>query len=139
MNGGRSTYSRQLDAVADGAVMLSSLGWLALTRPGALWAIRRTIGVIAVIASVLLAIEWRRYRMLGALHLDSARAAAVLGHCYVLALFWCGSAPRLVLRGFQLLTASAIVESAWVILGYHDIRDQAARPLFERICRKMRS
>ena len=62
IRGNRSRYSRQLDSLADGAVILSSLGWLALTRPGALAPLRRTVAVIAAAASFLLAIEWRRYR-----------------------------------------------------------------------------
>ena len=85
LRGERSDYSRQLDAVADSAVMLSSLGWLRLARPGALepaasarsWRSWRS-------PRSCLTIEWRRYRQFGALHIDSARAAAVVGHLYVL-------------------------------------------------------
>ena len=138
LQGGRSDYSRQLDAVADSAVMLSSLGWLAVSRPGALRPLKRTILAIAVVASVLLAIEWRRYRMLGALHLGSARAAAVVGHLYV-SISSGGVGVRAFLRIFQLLTAGAMIESAWVILGDHELGDHASFPLLQRVCRKMRS
>jgi phosphatidylglycerophosphate synthase len=139
LQGGRSNYSRQLDAVADSAVMLSSLGWLAVARPGALRPLSRCIGAIAAVAAVLLTIEWRRYRKLGALHIGSARAAAVVGHLCVLDLFWRGSASRAVLRLFQFLTAGAMIESAWVILGNHDLDDHTSFPLLKRVCRKMRS
>lgn len=139
LNGGRSNYSRQLDSVADSAVILSSLGWLAVARPGAMKPIERTILAIAMVASVLLAIEWRRYRKLGALHIGSARAAAAIGHLCVLDLFWRGSAARSFLRLFQLLTAGAMLESAWVILGDHDLDDHTSFPLLKRVCRKMRS
>ena len=139
LQGGRSNYSRQIDAVADSAVMLSSLGWLAVARPGALRPLQRTILAIAAIASALLVIEWRRYRKLGALHIGSARAAAVVGHLYVLDLFWRGSASRAFLRLFQALTAGAMLESAWVILGNHDLDDHTSFPLLKRVCRKMRS
>jgi len=139
LQGGRSNYSRQLDAVADSAIMLSSLGWLAVSRPGALRPLKRTILAIAAVASVLLTIEWRRYRKLSALHISSARAAAVVGHLYVFNLFWRGSASRAFLRLFQVLAAGAMIESAWVILGAHDLDDQTSLPLLKRVCRKMRS
>ena len=139
LQGGRSNYSRQIDTVADSAVMLSSLGWLAVSRPGALRPLKRTILAIAAVASVLLTIEWRRYQRLGALHIGSARAAAAVGHLYVLDLFWRGSASRAFLRIFQLLTAGAMIESAWIILGNHDLDDHTSFPLLKRVCRKMRS
>jgi phosphatidylglycerophosphate synthase len=139
LQGGRSNYSRQLDAVADSAVMLSSLGWLTLARPGALQPVKRTILAIGAVAGVLLAIEWRRYRKLGALHIGSARAAAAIGHLYVLDLFWRGTASRAFLRLFQLLAAGAIIESAWVILGDHDLDDHSSLPLLKRLHVKMRS
>lgn len=137
-SGSRSDYSRQLDAVADSAVMIFSLGWLALARPGALRPLRGTILVIASVASVLLAIEWRRYHQLGALHIWSARSAAVVGHLYVLALLWRGTASRAWLRIFQLLTAGAMLESAWVILGDHDISDHTSVPLLKRLWQRVR-
>lgn len=139
LNGGRSNYSRQIDTVADSAVMVSTLGWLALSRPGALRPLRLTILAIAGVGSVLLAIEWRRYRKLGALHIASARAAAFVGHLYILDLFWRGSASRGFLRAFQALTAGAMLESAWVILGDHDLDDHTSFPLLQRVFRKMRS
>jgi len=139
LQGGRSNYSRQLDAVADGAVMFSSLGWLAVARPGALRPLKRTILAIWAVASTLLAIEWRRYHRLGALHIGSARAAAVIGHLYMLDLFWRGSASPVLLRLFQFLTAGAMIESAWVILGNHDLDDHTSFPLFKRMYQKMRS
>jgi phosphatidylglycerophosphate synthase len=138
LQGGRSSYSRQLDTLADCAVMICSLGWLAVARPGALRPLKRTILAIAAVGSVLLAVEWRRYRKLGALHIGSARAAAVAGHLYVLGLFWRGAAPRALLRVFQLLAAGATLESAWIILGSHDLDDQTSFPLLKRACRKMR-
>lgn len=119
--------------------MLSSLGWLTLTRPGALQPVKRTILAIGAIAGALLAIEWRRYRKLGALHIGSARAAAAIGHLYVLDLFWRGSASRAFLRLFQLLSVGAIIESAWVILGDHDLEDHSSLPLLKRLLVKMRS
>jgi phosphatidylserine synthase len=139
LRGARSDYARQLDTVADTAVMLSSLGWLACARPGAIRHLQRTLLAIGSVASVLLSIEWRRYHRFGALHISSARAAAVIGHLYMLALFWRGSAPRLCLRLFQVLVAGAIVESAWVILGHYDPEDRTSFPLLERVRRKMRS
>ncbi len=139
LQGGRSSYARQLDAVADSAVMMSSLGWLAVSRPGVLRPLTRTITAIATVAAILLAIEWRNYRKLGALHIGSARAAAAVGHLYVLDLFWRGSASRAFLRLFQLLTAGAMIESAWVILGGHDIDDHTPLPLLKRFLRNMRS
>lgn len=137
--GGRSNYSRQLDTLADCAVMLSSLGWLTLARPGALQPVKRTILAIGAVAGVLLAIEWRRYRKLGALHIGSARAAAAIGHLYVLDLLWRGSASRAFLRLFQVLAIGAMIESAWVILGDHDLDDHSSLPLLKRLHVKMRS
>jgi hypothetical protein len=139
MQGSRSGYSRQLDTAADSAMMISSLGWLAIARPGALRPLKRTILAIAAVAALLLTVEWQRYRKFGALHIDSARAAAVVGHLYVLALFWRGSAPRALLRAFQALAAGAAIESAWVILGDYDIDDLTPLPLLQRIRQKMRS
>jgi phosphatidylglycerophosphate synthase len=133
LRGSRSHYSRQLDAIADCAVILSSLGWLALARPGALAPLRRTLAVIAIASSTLLAIEWRRYRMIGALHIDSARAAAAIGHLYVLNMLWRNSASKPLRRLFQLLTAGGIVESAFIILGPPDPSHGASRPLLRHL------
>jgi len=136
--GSRSHYSRQLDAIADSAIMLSSLGWLALARPGALAPLRRTLGVITVVASVLLGIQWRRYRMIGALHIDSARAAAVVGHLYVLNMLWRNVASKTLRRLFQLLVSGGMIESAWVILGPHDPLDGSPRPMLQYLKRLVR-
>ncbi|HET9662199.1 MAG TPA: CDP-alcohol phosphatidyltransferase family protein [Thermomicrobiales bacterium] len=137
--GDRSAYSRQLDTVADSAVMLSALGWLALARPGGLDPLRRTLCVIALVASSLLTIQWRRYRMIGALHIDSARAAAIVGHLYVLNMLWRDAASKPLRRLFQLLVAGGMVESAWVILGPHDPLDGSPRPLLQWLKRTTRS
>jgi phosphatidylserine synthase len=135
LRGARSSYSRQLDTIADGAVMLSSLGWLALSRPGSLQPLRGTLVAIGAVAAALLAIEWRRYRMFGALHIDSARAAAVVGHVYVLNLLWRNAQSRLLLRLFQLLVAGGVIESAWAILGPYDPHNASPRPLLQYIAR----
>lgn len=137
--GSRSHYSRQLDAVADSAVMLSSLGWLALARPGALAPLRRTLAVIVAVSSVLLGIQWRRYRMIGALHIDSARAAAVIGHLYVLNMLWRNVASKPLHRLFQLLVTGGMIESAWVILGPHDPMDGSPRPMLQYVKRLVES
>jgi phosphatidylglycerophosphate synthase len=137
--GERSRYSSQLDAIADSAVMLSSLGWLALARPGALDPLRRTLCVISLVASTLLVIEWRRYRMIGALHIDSARAAAVVGHLYVLNTLWYDVASKSLRRLFQLLVTGGMIESAWVILGPHDPMDGSPRPLLQWLKRIARA
>ncbi len=136
--GSRSAYSRQLDTIADCAVMLSSLGWLVLARPGALEPLRRTLGVIAVVAGALLAIEWRRYRMIGALHIDSARAAAVVGHLYVLNRLWRNVNSKPLRRLFQLLAFGGMIESAWVILGPVDPAHGSPRPLLRSLKRAVR-
>ncbi len=136
LRGSRSDYSRQLDAVADSAVMLSSLGWLGLTRPGALKPLQRTISAVLLVGSALLAIEWRRYRMFGALHIDSARAAAVVGHLYVLDVLWRNRASTTLLRFFQALVAGGMIESAWVILGPKGPGDRSPRPLLTYLWNK---
>lgn len=133
--GSRSDFSRQLDAVADSAVMLSAIGWLALARPGSVRPLRVTLAVLGAVAGLLLSVQWRRYHMLGALHMDSARAAAVVGHIYALLVLWCGTAPRALLRLFQFLVAGAAVESASVILGGYDPNDRSAIPLLHRLLR----
>lgn len=138
LRGSRSSYARQLDTIADVAVMLSSLGWLALSRPGALSPLRRTIGAIGLVGSVLLAIQWRRYRMVGALHIDSARAAAVVGHGYVLIQLWFGVASTPLRRCFQLLVTGGMIESAWIIFGPHDPSDGSPRPLLQYVKRAVR-
>jgi phosphatidylglycerophosphate synthase len=137
--GERSSYSSQLDAIADCAVMLSSLGWLALARPGGLDPLRRTLCVISLVSSTLLLIEWRRYRMIGALHIDSARAAAVVGHLYVLNMLWRDAASKPLRRLFQLLVTGGMIESAWVILGPHDPMDGSPRPLLQWLKRTARA
>lgn len=134
--GNRSNYSRQLDAVADSAVMLSALGWLALARPGRFQPLKRTVLAIAAVASALLSIEWRRHRQFGALHIWSARAAAVVGHVYVLGLLWRGTAPKWLLRLFQTVTVGAMIESAWCILGGHDFDDHSSIPLLKHVLQK---
>lgn len=133
--GERSGYSRQLDTIADSAVMISSVGWLALARPGSLVPLRRTLGAIVLVASALLTIQWKRHRMFGALHIDSARAAAVVGHLYVLNMLWFGRASKPLRRLFQLLVAGGMIESAWVILGPHDPTDGSPRPLLQWLAR----
>lgn len=137
--GERSGYSSQLDAIADSAVMLSSVGWLGLARPGGLEPLRRTLCVISLVASTLLAIEWRRYRMIGALHIDSARAAAVVGHLYVLNMLWRNAASKPLRRLFQLLVTGGMIESAWVILGPHDPAGGSPRPLLQWLKRTVRA
>ncbi len=132
----RSDYSRQFDTVADSAVMLSSLGWLGLSRPGALKPLQRTVGAVLLVGSALLAIEWRRYRMFGALHIDSARAAAVAGHLYVLDMLWRNRASTRLLRIFQTLVAGGMIESAWVILGPNGRGDGSPRPLLTHLRHK---
>ncbi len=138
VRGTRSGYARQLDTIADSAVMLSSLGWLALARPGSLVPLRRTISAILVAGSVLLAIEWRRYRMFGALHIDSARAAAVAGHLYVLDVLWRDTASAGLLRLFQVLVAGGMVESASVILGPGGRPSGSPRPIAQMLRRAVR-
>lgn len=136
IRGTRSGYARQLDTIADSAIMLSSIGWLALTRPGALAPLRRTIATILLIATGLLAVQWHRYRVFGALHLDSARAAAVLGHLYVLQVLWRNTASKALLRLTQCFAAGAIAESAWVILFSHDPGNRSPRPLLRALIRR---
>ena len=139
VRGSRSGYARQFDTVADSAVMLSSLGWLALARPGALVPLQRTIAAILVAGSTLLAVQWRRYRMFGALHLDSARAAAVVGHLYMLDMLWRNAASKSRFRLFQLCALGAMIESAWVILMAQHPGDRSARPLLRALIRRIAS
>lgn len=135
LRGSRSQYSRQLDAIADSAIMLSAIGWLRLLDPASFRRIRATLIVLAPLAAGLLAIEWRRYRMLGALHLDSARAAAVVGHLYVLDALGRGVRSTWLVRLFQMLLVGAVIESAWIILGNHVPADRSPRPLLRSIRR----
>jgi phosphatidylserine synthase len=135
LRGSRSGYSRQLDTIADSAVMLSTLGCLPLCRPGSLKPLRGTVLTIAAVATALLAIQWRRYRMIGALHIDTTRAAAVVGHLYVLNLLWRNASSRVLLSIFQLLAAAGMVESAWAILGPYDPESRSPRPLLQYVTR----
>lgn len=137
LRGNRSNYSRQLDTIADSAIMLSSLGWLALARSGTLAPLRHTIRAILVFGSVLLIVQWHRYRMFGALHLDSARATAVVGHLYVVDVLGRNTASRRLLRLFQIFAIGATIESAWVIFFSRHPRDRSPRPLLRALIRRI--
>lgn len=137
LRGNRSNYSRQLDTIADSAIMLSSLGWLALARSDALAPLRNTITAILLFGSALLAVQWHRYRMFGALHLDSARATAVVGHLYILDVLWRNTASKRLFRLFQICAFGATIESAWVILFSQHPGDRSPRPLLRALIRRI--
>lgn len=128
LRGNRSAYARQLDTIADTTIMLSALGWLALTRPTSLQPLARTIGAIGLLGSCLLTIQWRRYRQFGALHIDSARAAAVVGHLYVLDVLWSDRGSHQLRHLFQVLAGGAAIESAQIIFGSGDTIHRSRRP-----------
>jgi hypothetical protein len=72
------------------------------------------------------------------LHIDSARAAAVVGHLYVLNMLWRNVPSKPLRRLFQLLVAGGMIESTWCILGPHDPAGGSPRPLLQYVKRTLR-
>ncbi len=133
VSGERSEFGGQLDSIADMAIIVSSPGWMALLYPDVLRRRRTPLLTLSGVAVLLLAIEWGRYHKLGALHIDSARAAAVVGHGYVLDLFLREHDSDALFRLFTILSAGAAIESAWVILIRESLDDLSETPFLDRL------
>jgi phosphatidylglycerophosphate synthase len=126
-----SEFGAQLDAVADMAIILSAPAWMAMLYPDVLRRRRRTLLAMSGVAALLLAIEWRKFRKAGAMHIDSARAASVLAHGYVLLLFVRGKDSDLLFRGFVLLGGVAAIETAYIIATRDDFTRLTETPLLD--------
>jgi phosphatidylserine synthase len=133
VSGERSAFGSQFDTVADMSIILSAPGWMALLYPEVARRRRGPLLALGMAAGALLAIEWRRSRRLGNLHIDSARAAAVVAHGYVLNLFGRGRDSDLLFRGFVILAAGAAAESLYVIAFRDTLDDLSETPLLDAV------
>jgi CDP-alcohol phosphatidyltransferase len=133
----RSQFGKQLDTAADLAVILSAPGWMALLCPSAFRRRSRPLLALAVPGAALLAYEWKRFRRLGALHIDSARAGAIIAHLYVLNLFVRGRDSNALFNGFLALAASAAGETAYILLTRDDVETLSSRPLISDALRSI--
>jgi phosphatidylglycerophosphate synthase len=131
--GNRSEFGKQLDTVADMAIILSAPGWLALLYPEVLHRRKSPLLALGGAAGILLTIEWRRYQKVAALHIDSARAAAVVAHLYALNLFVRGRDSNLLFSGFVLLAAGAGIETLYVIVSRETLNDLSETPLLDAL------
>jgi phosphatidylglycerophosphate synthase len=132
-SGQRSEFGKQLDTVADMAIILSAPGWTALLYPQVAARRGRPLVVLGATAGVLLALEWRKLHKIGALHIDSARSAAVFAHLYALNLFVRGKDSSPLFTAFLIAATGAAVETAYVIATRDDLVGLSETPLLDAV------
>jgi phosphatidylglycerophosphate synthase len=133
--GQRSAFGMQFDTAADMAIILSAPGWMALLYPEIAARRGKPLLVLGVGAGVLLSLEWRKMHKVGALHIDSARAAAAMAHGYVLNLFVRGRDSTPLFTGFLVLAVGAAVETAYVVATRDDLAGLSETPLLDAVFR----
>jgi cardiolipin synthase (CMP-forming) len=106
----------RLDSLADHALTASVVLWLVWLKPEFIYEHRRLLIPWMVLAAAALAVGWLRFRVVGALHLYSAKAAAALGYLFVVWLFVSGSYPVAALYFVVGCGIAAAIETLAVFL-----------------------
>lgn len=132
--GTRSDFSQQLDTMADMAVIFSAPGLIALLFPDVARQRASHVGLVILVAAPVLLLEWRKFRRLGGLHINSARATAFVAHLWVLNLLGRNQDSKLLFRLFLGAAGGAALESLYVIIRQPDLDRLSETPLLDDLC-----
>jgi phosphatidylglycerophosphate synthase len=131
--GQRSEFGKQFDTVADMAIILSAPGWIVLLYPEVAARRGKPLVMLGAIAGILLTLEWHKLHKLGALHIDSARSAAVFAHLYTLNLFVRGKDSTPLFSAFLVAAMAAAIETAYVIASRDTLDGLTETPLLDAL------
>lgn len=131
LSGQRSTFGSQLDTIADSAVILSAPTWIELLYPEAFQRRKGPVVVLLMVAAGILAVEWRKFRRFGNLHIHSTRAASVAAHFYVLNLLLRGRDEEALFDLFLILAGGAVAEIVVVLATRESLDELTETPLLE--------
>ncbi len=129
--GQRSSFSKQLDTVADIAVIATAPALVAKLYPDSFHRRGRPLAVLGVVAGGVLGLEWLKFRRVGAMHIDSARGSSVVAHVWLLNLLIRGRDNPLLFGLFILSAVGAAFESLYVILRKPGLDHLSETPLID--------
>jgi phosphatidylglycerophosphate synthase len=128
----RSALGSRLDSLADTAIFVSALGWVAMLRPEFVrehWVVLATWLAIGTTGYV---VGWIRFRRIADIHLYSAKVANFAGLMFAAALLAFGTYPPFVFTLVIIVCMIAAVETLIVFAAFEQVSERVKSAFWAR-------
>jgi phosphatidylglycerophosphate synthase len=131
--GQTSSFGSKLDSIADVLVNFSSVGWLLVLRPEVVRAHPYFIAVIMATGIFSLILGWIKFGRLADFHLNSGRAAGIVGYLFLIDLFLFARYAQPLFYALMVLAWIVAIEALLLLLTRDSLDERVPSPLLAYI------
>lgn len=131
--GQTSSFGSKLDAIADVLVNFSSVGWLLVLRPEVVRDHPYFIGVLMTTGVFSLVLGWVRFGRVADFHLNSGRAAGIVGYAFLIDLFLVDRYTQPLFYALMVLAWIVAIEALLLLFTRDSLDERVPSPLLAYI------
>ncbi|MEA2582613.1 MAG: hypothetical protein QOF33_698 [Thermomicrobiales bacterium] len=127
--GQTSTFGSKLDSIADVCVTFSAVGWLLVLRPQVVRDHPLFIAVLTATAVFSLVLGWVKFGRLADFHLNSGRAAGIVGYLFLIDLFLFARYTQPLFYALMVLAWIVAIEALLLLFTRDSLDERVPSPL----------
>lgn len=134
-----SAFGSKLDAIADTCISFSAVGWLLVLHPSVVQDHPFFFASMTVAAIFALWREWVKFGRLADFHLNSGRAAGILGYILLIDLFLFDQYVQPLFYTLMVVAWIVVVEALMLVFTRDDLDERVSSPLLAYVTGSGRS
>jgi phosphatidylglycerophosphate synthase len=128
-----SSFGSKLDSIADRCVTCSAVGWLLVLRTEVVRAHPYFIAVLTATGIFPLVLGWRKFVRLADFHLNSGRAAGIVGYLFLIDLFLFNRYAQPLFYALMVLAWIVAIEALLLLFTRDSLDERVSSPLYSSI------
>jgi phosphatidylglycerophosphate synthase len=124
-----TSFGSKLDSIADVCVNFSAVGWLLVLRPEVVRAHPYFIAVLTATGIFSLVLGWIKFGKLADFHLNSGRAAGIVGYLFLIDLFLFSRYTQPLFYALMVLAWIVAIEALLLLFTRDSLDERVPSPL----------
>ena len=125
-----TSFGSKLDSIADICVNFSAVGWLLVLRPEVVSAHPFFVAVLTATGIFSLVLGWYKFGRLADFHLNSGRAAGIVGYLFLIDLFLFTRYAQPLFYALMVLAWIVAIEALMLLFTRDSLDERVPSPLF---------
>lgn len=125
-----TSFGSKLDSIADICVTFSAIGWLLVLRPEVIRAHPYFVAVLTATGIFSLVLGWHKFGRLADFHLNSGRAAGIVGYIFLIDLFLFTRYTQPLFYALMVLAWIVAIEALMLLFTRDSLDERVPSPLY---------
>jgi phosphatidylglycerophosphate synthase len=125
-----TSFGSKLDSIADICVTFSAIGWLLVLRPEVIRAHPYFVAVLTATGIFSLVLGWHKFGRLADFHLNSGRAAGIVGYIFLIDLFLVARYTQPIFYALMVLAWIVAIEALMLLFTCDSLDERVPSPLY---------